>query len=210
MRSEHERQREAALLESLPEVVAFESYISFHQDPERGILVTKRYRQEVPCVQWLNRQLAEFYDPAEGQPVAQHEHAALELLAPYGFVPRVLSRDTDSIQMEFAGIPVTHASIPTAEYREQCQLILDTFERLGFLHNDLLPRNVLIDDGRVKIVDFTLAEFPGVELMSHLPDSRWARPGEDRKLLGYRPGHLPKRSRWRRRLSRLLGKRRRR
>ena len=202
MRTEHERQREAALLESLPEVIAFESYISFHQDPERGILVTKRYRDEAPWMQWLNRRLAEFYDPAEGQPVAQHEHAALDLLAPYGFVPRVLSRDTDSIQMEFAGIPVTHAEIPTEEYRKQCRFILETFERLDFLHNDLLPRNVLIDGDRVKIVDFTLAEFPGVELMSHLPDPRWARPGEDGKLLYY----LPQRSRWRRRLSRLLGR----
>jgi RIO-like serine/threonine protein kinase len=168
----------------------YESDISFEADPVRGILVTKTYRTGHECVQWLNRHLARYYDAAKGQPVAQHEYAALTLLEPYGIAPKAVEFRPDSIVMEFAGTPISlGVSIPTETYLMHCQRILDTLERLHFRHNDLLPSNVLVHEGQVKIADFTLAEFGRIQIMKDLPNPAWARPGQDRNILSYAPLH---------------------
>jgi hypothetical protein len=175
---------------NLPKASHDEAEITFEETVGLGIVVTKQYRSDCECIQWLNRVLARYYNPSEGQPVAQHEFAALTLLRPYGFVPHPLRRGSDFIQMEFAGEPVgPDCGISPAEFRRQCEVILNTFKTLGFRHNDLLPRNVLTHEGRVKIIDFTLSEFGGIEIMTQLPDPNWAIPGQDHRLLTYLPAH---------------------
>ena len=171
--------------------VHYESVIRF----ETGGVVVKTYRDDCECIRWLNRHLARYYDPAKGQPVAQHEFAALRFLEPCGFVPKPLRLDHGSIAMEYAGVPVSPRSeVSLDEYRRQCQSILATFAKLGFRHNDLLPGNVLVHHGRIKIIDFTLAEFDAVEIAGNLPDPDWARLGQDQALLTYapRPGLMTK------------------
>lgn len=163
----------------------YESEVEFiRSEPTGELQVVKRYRTDHPCVAWLNEALAEWYDPARGLPVAQHEHAALELLSPHGAAPPSLELRADAIVSAFAGEPVSRRSRITADdYLEQCERILDVFAEVGLRHNDLLPRNVLVQDRRVSVVDYTLAEFGAVSLMDRLPDPAWARPGEDRELL---------------------------
>ena len=163
----------------------YESEVEFVRSEATGELqVVKRYRTDHPCVAWLNEALAEWYDPARGLPVAQHEHAALELLAPHGVAPPALELRPDAVVSAFAGEPVSRRSRITADdYLEQCERILGVFTDVGLRHNDLLPRNVLVRDRRVTVVDYTLAEFGEVLLMDRLPDPAWARPGEDRDLL---------------------------
>lgn len=165
--------------------VHYESEVEFVRSEATGELqVVKRYRAEHPCVAWLNEALAEWYDPARGMPVAQHEHAALELLSPRGVAPPPLELRPDAIVSAFAGEPVSRRSRITArDYVNQCERILDVFTEEGLRHNDLLPRNVLVRERRVSVVDYTLAEFGEVALMDRLPDPAWARPGEDRELL---------------------------
>ena len=171
---------------NLPKGVHYESDVVFDADPARGIVVTKTYKSDNDCVRWLNRHLAQYYDASKGQPVAQHEFAALTLLEPYGFVPKPLDLWPHSIVMEFAGRPVSpEAPIPVEDYLHDCRRILETFARLNFRHNDLLPSNVLVQDGRVKVVDFTLSEFGNVQIMKDLPNPNWARPGQDHNILTY-------------------------
>ena len=148
--------------------------------------VVKAYRRDHPCIAWLNERLAEWYDPALGLPVAQHEWAAYELLAPEGFVPDPIERRPDAIVLGWGGEPLHAGSgLSEREYRRQAAAVLEAFARLGFRHNDLLDRNVLVDGDRIRIVDFTLAEFGEVRLMDALPDPAWARPGEDERLLDH-------------------------
>jgi hypothetical protein len=148
--------------------------------------VVKTYRRDHPCVAWLNERLAEWYDPALGLPVAQHEWAAYELLAPEGFVPEAIERRPDAIVLGWGGEPL-HAGcgLSVRDYRRQAAAVLEAFARLGFRHNDLLDRNVLVDGDRIRIIDFTLAEFGDVRLMDTLPDPGWARAGEDHRLLDH-------------------------
>jgi hypothetical protein len=163
----------------------YESEISFAPGAGGRIEVTKRYIREHECISWLNLELAAHYDPAAGLPVAQHEFAAYEVLAPLGCVPSPVELRPDSIVVEYGGESLRADSpISESEYERQCTSILRGFESIGFRHNDLLAENVLIDaHARVRIIDFTLAEFGSIELMPSLPNRDWARPDEDAKLL---------------------------
>jgi hypothetical protein len=168
----------------IPQVVHYEADVFFDIDSADNILVTKKYKLNVECIEWLNEHLSRYYDRSQGQPVAQHEFAALKLLAPFGFVPKPLDLRADSIVMEFAGHPLTaNSKISADDYLKQCRFILDTLAALNFKHNDLLLGNVLLDHGKIKIIDFTLAEFGVVEIMKDLPNRHWARPGEDKTIL---------------------------
>ena len=163
----------------------YESEISIAPGAGGRLEVTKRYIRDHECISWLNLELANHYDPAVGLPVAQHEFAAYELLAPLGCAPSPVELRPDSIVVEHGG-EALRADSPISEpaYERQCVGILDGFESLGFRHNDILAGNVLIDaEGRVRIIDFTLAEFGSIELMPSLPNRDWARPGEDAKLV---------------------------
>jgi len=183
---------------NLPKGVHYESDILFDSNPVHGIIVIKTYRTDNDCVRWLNGHLAQYYDASKQQPVAQHEFSALKLLEPYGFVPKPLDLRPDSIVMEFAGSPVSpEAPIAIEVYLEHCRRIMDTFARLNFRHNDLLPSNVLVHEGKVKVIDFTLSEFGDIQTMRNLPNPDWARPGQDSNILTYmsrrvegRPGSL--------------------
>ncbi len=173
---------------SLPKGEHYESEISFDEHPTQGIIVTKRYRLDCDCVVWLNNHLSQHYEPSLGLPVAQHEFAALRLLAPYAVAPRPLVLHRDAIQMAYAGLPLGAARrMSYATYVRQCMRILAVLDQLGMRHNDMLPRNVTVSNGAVQLIDFTLAEFGGISIMSSLPNPEWARPGEDAQLLTFVP-----------------------
>jgi hypothetical protein len=167
--------------------VHYESDISVEQDSQtRAMRVTKRYRTTHPCVAWLNERLGDWYDRDRGLPVAQHEWAAYQLLEPYGIVPRPIDCLPDAIVVEWGGEPLApDAAIADDDYRAQAEHVLKVFAATGFSHNDLLERNVLVSDGALRIIDFTLAEFGQVSLMGDLPNPAWARPGEDAMLLDH-------------------------
>jgi len=192
---------------NLPKGAHYESDVLFDSDPAHGVVVTKIYRSDNECVRWLNGHLAQYYDASRGQPVAQHEFSALALLEPHGFTPKPIDLRSDSIVMEFCGSPISpDAPIAIKAYSEQCRQILDTFSRLNFKHNDLLPSNVLIRDGKVKIIDFTLSEFGDIEIIRDLPNPDWARPGQDRNVLFYMSRPWESRLGPLRRVATILGK----
>jgi tRNA A-37 threonylcarbamoyl transferase component Bud32 len=164
-----------------------EAEIFFDVDPEHGRVVVKRYRPDVPCIAWLNQHLAKHYDASRGMPVAQHEFAALQKLEQYDIAPKPVRLDKDAIVMTYAGEPINS---PNGEYVRdpdaQFGAIIDALDRAELRHNDMLPRNVLVDGGKIRLVDFTLSEFDGVGIVDALPEPKWARAGRDRDLLTYR------------------------
>jgi len=164
----------------------YESDVCFDSDPVHGIIVIKKYKTDNECVRWLNRHLSQYYETSSGQPVGQHEFAALQLLEPYGFVPKVVDLQPDSLVMEFAGNPVSpEAPVKIETYLNECRHVLKIFAKLKFSHNDLRPANVLLHGGKVKIIDFTLSEFGDVQIMKDLPNPNWARAGQDDDILTF-------------------------
>jgi 2-polyprenyl-3-methyl-5-hydroxy-6-metoxy-1,4-benzoquinol methylase len=163
-----------------------ESDIFFDHDPDHGLVVIKRYRSDQPCIAWLNQHLAQYYAPADGMPVAQHEYAALHRLAPLGIAPEPLRREPGAVVMRYAGEPINSPNGEVfLDLHRQFREIVDALDHVGFKHNDMLPRNVLAHHGTVRLVDFTLSEFDGISTMDALPEPAWARPGKDRELLTY-------------------------
>ncbi len=164
----------------------FESHITLVKHHLHGLVVQKRYRQEHPCVAWLNTVLKPYYPDDRFLPIAQHEARALLLLSQYGISPKLIEYSFDSVVMEFAGTPITKdSSILIKNYEKLASRIINLFVEIGFKHNDLLPRNVLLHDGVIKLIDFTLSEFNDIKFMALLPNSKWARYGEDYNLLNY-------------------------
>lgn len=163
-----------------------ESEIAVVRDAAAGLVVRKQYKPEVPCVAWLNQELRRWYDAGAGMPVAQHEYRALQLLAPHGIVPQPLALEGDVLVMTYCGDSLEfRPRISRQSYEEQAARIVALLAQLGFRHNDMLPRNVVVQDGTVRLVDFTLAEFGDVELMAHLPQPQWARPGRDQDMVAF-------------------------
>lgn len=177
-----------------------ESEILFDYDPEHGLVVVKRYRVDAECIAWLNGHLSDLYPPERGLPVAQHEFAALSKLAPHGVAPEPVRLLPDGIVMRYAGEPIDSPNAAfTKDSKRQFRAILDTLEALEFRHNDMLPRNILVHDGKLALIDFTLSEFDGVSIMRDLPNPGWARPGRDSDLLRYGDEFCPGAvTRWRR------------
>lgn len=172
----------------LPIAPGFEAHVSFERCKATGqIIVSKQYRLDCECVVWLNSHLAQYYDPEIAYPVAQHEFAALQLLQPYEFFPDPVELLPTGITMAYAGVPLAQArsQLTRESFLEQANAILGIFENLRFRHNDLLPWNVLVQGDRLRVIDFTLSEFGGRELMPHLPNPSWAQPGKDRQLLDH-------------------------
>lgn len=164
----------------------YEADIHFSRDPNIGLICIKKYRKDVDCISWLNDHLSKYYPSTEGLPVAQHEYAALTLLEKHKVAPRPIAMLGDAVAMEFAGRPVSPFSIISADdYKEQCLRILTIFEGIDFRHNDMLASNVLIHRGKVKLIDFTLSEFAGIDIARSLPQPGWARLGQDGAITGF-------------------------
>lgn len=173
---------------NLPIAKGVESYVSFQKSSTNGeIIVTKKYRDDCKCIVWLNEYLSQYYNPKNGYPVAQHEYAALQFLKSYLYFPNPIQLKHDSITMTYSGVPLEQSSkqLDKESFISQAQKILKLFKDLGFYHNDLLPRNVLINKKQVKIIDFTLSEFNGIDIMSHIPNHNWAQAHKDYQLLEY-------------------------
>ena len=165
----------------------YESRISTFNHPEHGLVIKKHYKADNECIQWLNSYLGRFYTNKKIMPVVAHEANILNALEPFGIVPKCYGYGKDCIYLEIAGNPITSTcdSITKNEYLFQAKNILSVFAQLGLKHNDLLEGNLLLHDGILKVIDFTLAEFKGIETSKYLPDRGWARINLDHQILLY-------------------------
>ena len=165
----------------------FESKIEILKDGEGNLIIKKTYDAAAPVIQFLNEYLKNFYSDERILPVAMHEYFILKKLEPYNIAPRVLSIEKICIYMTFEGNSILHSEerITKEEFLLQAKNILHILHSLGIRHNDLTPSNVLIRDRTLKIIDFTLADFGNLDIVSNLPDRRWAYLNQDYNLLNY-------------------------
>lgn len=164
----------------------YESDIIIVDDLIYGKVVQKKYKESCECVKWLNGYLDKYY-PLKGiMPIAQHEASALQLLDKYGFVPKLIGVNEDSIFMEYSGESLELLeNIDKSVFIEQAQNIHNIFNEIGFKHNDLLERNFLVKNGKLYVIDFTLSEFNGIEIMKDLPDKNWAYPQLNESIMNH-------------------------
>ncbi len=165
----------------------FESKIEVFKDGEGNPIIRKTYDAAAPVIQFLNSYLKNFYSGEKIMPVAMHEYFILKNLEPYNIAPRVLGIEKDCIYMTFEGNSILHSEqkISRQEFLFQAKNILHILHSLGIRHNDLTPPNVLIRDRTLKIIDFTLADFGNLDIVSNLPDRGWAYLNQDYNLLNY-------------------------
>ena len=171
----------------------FESNIEVVSDLEGNPVIRKIYDADAPVIRFLNEYLKRFYFADNSNlnnlvmPAALHEYFILKKLEPYNIAPRVLNIEKNCIYMTFEGNSILSAAqkITKEEFLLQAKNILHILHSLGIRHNDLTPSNVLIRDWTIKIIDFTLADFGKLDIVSNLPDRRWAYLNQDYNLLNY-------------------------
>lgn len=147
--------------------------------------VVKKYKT-AQQIEYLNRRLHCFYKriPRGILPVAWHEWTAINRLYPYGIAPKPYFCGTNYVIMGYAGETIENLDYDKSMYYEQAKGVLKTLETIGFKHNDLLPRNICIKNGRIILIDFTMSEFDGVSIIEDMPNPNWAYPGDER-LISY-------------------------
>lgn len=170
----------------------FESKIEVLTDAAGNPIIKKTYDANAPVIRFLNDFLKDFYSKnvEHGDsimPVALHEYFIMKNLEPYNIAPQVLEIEANCIYMTFEGNSILSSAqrITKEEFLYQAKNILHILRNLGIRHNDLTPANVLIRDWTLKIIDFTLADFGDLDIVSNLPDRKWAYLNQDHNLLNY-------------------------
>jgi hypothetical protein len=80
----------------------------------------------------------------------RNERHWLELMAPSGRTPEILacSDRERSITMRYAGLPITPENAP-GDWPRQMATVLSILAKAGCHHGDLLPQNILVEQGRL-------------------------------------------------------------
>ncbi len=178
------------LIKNRNKVVGYEANIVFKNHYKHyGSVVIKQYRDDSECVNWLNEILKEYYPDESIIPVAQHEFRILSILSKYDIAPVPVELGQNYVIMKKFGSCISDEKKYKGDKKlyTQALKILETLEKLGIKHNDLLPRNILIDNKKqIKLIDFTLSEIENIKLMDKLPNTRWAYPNDSRILEYFR------------------------
>ena len=102
---------------------------------------------------------------------AEREFNALEKLYMRKYFPRIMGviqddDETTIIKMDYCGEPLK--KLP-ANWKDQAEEILLALKEANIVHRDIIPRNLLIKDGVIKLIDFSwsgppdedISKFPG-------------------------------------------------
>lgn len=83
------------------------------------------------------------------------EVVALGILRRYHWSPDLLELDVESLQitMTYLG-PVVAAETLPEDWRDQMDEILDDLAQEGLRHNDIRSQNILVRDGKLRLIDF--------------------------------------------------------
>lgn len=126
----------------------------------------------------LNRRLvrkdSDFYERVFG--CVSRDAAWLLRLGP-SICPRVFEHRGQLLSMSYEGEPVSIYNLPL-DWREQAQIILDALRAANCSHNDIKKGNLVVANGKLKIIDFGFATEIGAPIPSHWPEPL----GEDHRL----------------------------
>ena len=99
--------------------------------------------------------------------LAEREAAWLQKLNGLA-VPRVVAVEAATIVTSYEGEPVNIYNLP-GDWREQAEQILARLQAVGCCHNDLKAANIVVADGRLKLIDFAWATQVGEPIPEDWP-----------------------------------------
>ena len=73
-----------------------------------------------------------------------------------GIIAELVSADAEHITTKYSGEPVSEFTLPD-DWREQAEHILGVLAANGCAHNDISVPNVVVADGRLRLIDFAWA-----------------------------------------------------
>lgn len=100
--------------------------------------------------------------------VVAREARWLRALAASGRVPALLDVSDTRIATAYAGEPLRQHNLP-ADWRGQARDILAALAAVGCSHNDIKCDNLVVLDGRMRLIDFGFAAPAGAPIPPHWP-----------------------------------------
>ena len=85
--------------------------------------------------------------------------------------PHYISNDAISVTMTDAGVHLTAANMPD-DWDSQIGTILQTLEKAKIRHNDIIPRNIMLKDGQITLIDFSMSTIIGQPYHTPWPNKR--------------------------------------
>ena len=91
---------------------------------------------------------------SEKKEVYHIEKESYMILKDTDIVPPIIANDDElTLIIEEVGVPLSQENMPK-DYVEQVSNIMNTFSYMGISHNDLWAGNVMVKNGRIRIIDF--------------------------------------------------------
>lgn len=84
----------------------------------------------------------------------KREVFALKKLTGYKHFPKLFKNTEDSVTIDYCGKLLT---ILPEDWKDQAEIILNVLTMEGIIHRDIIPRNLLIINGIIKLIDFSWA-----------------------------------------------------
>lgn len=141
-------------------------------------IVDEEYGYEIICDQWMEsvvrvdlnagtvrKSISPKY---RGYGIREREIGWLERLQTSGVIAELVSADATHITTRYAGEPVSRYTLPE-NWREQAEHILAVLSAAGCTHNDISVPNIVIADGRLRLIDFAWALPTGVPVPADWP-----------------------------------------
>lgn len=96
----------------------------------------------------------------------------LKKMKTFDRTPNLISYDHDEsvVVMSYMGERLSKENIPN-DYKQQMYYILNEFKKYGCNHNDIKPRELLVCDKKINIVDFGWSTKIGEPIPEHWPNS---------------------------------------
>ncbi|KPK74955.1 MAG: hypothetical protein AMJ79_12785 [Phycisphaerae bacterium SM23_30] len=99
--------------------------------------------------------------------------------------PQYISHDKISVTMSDAGVHLTAENMPV-DWDSQIGSIIHRLKKTGLRHNDIIPRNMMIKDGEIKLIDFSMSTIIGQPFHQPWPNNRLLkiiqRDGDEKML----------------------------
>jgi len=85
--------------------------------------------------------------------------------------PRYIGHDKTSVTMSDAGVHLSAENMPD-DWDSQIYSIVQALKKAGIRHNDIIPRNIMVRDGQIKLIDFSMSTIIGKPFPDPWPNKR--------------------------------------
>ena len=85
--------------------------------------------------------------------------------------PNYITHDVTSITMSDVGVHLNAENMPD-DWDAQIGSIIGALQKVNLRHNDIIPRNIMVKDGEIKLIDFSMAIIIGDPFPEPWPNKR--------------------------------------